>query len=132
MVELVWDVSRVGTATAPSGASTTVGDDASFSPGDLLAMAAAGCHMRTFLQLAGEAHVPVLSYAAAAEVEPGGPASASRVHVRAYVVAPGSVTEARVAELLDRASRTSPISQALGDRIRFQSDIRVLAGAYPA
>jgi organic hydroperoxide reductase OsmC/OhrA len=132
MVELVWDVGRAGTATAPSGASTTVGEDASFSPDDLLAMAAAGCHMRTFLRLAGEAGVPVLSYAAAAQVEPGGAPAALHVRIRAYVVAPGSASEAQLADLLDRAARMSPVSQALGDRIRFQSDIRVLAGPCPA
>lgn len=130
MVELVWDVSRVGTATAPSGASATVGDGASFSPDDLLAMAAAGCHMRTFLQLAGDAGVPVLSYAAAAHVEAG--PDAPRVHVRAFVVAPGAATVARLRELMDRAARLSPVSRALGDRIRVQADIRVLADACPA
>jgi len=131
MVELVWDLSRVGTATAPSGASTTVGDDASFSPTDLLAMAAAGCHMRTFLRLAGDAHVPVLSYAATAHVDAAGPGPPC-VHVRAYVVAPEGVTEARVADLLDRASRTSPVSQTLGNRVRVQADVRVLGGSCPA
>jgi organic hydroperoxide reductase OsmC/OhrA len=132
MVELVWDVSRVGTATAPSGASATVGDDATYSPDDLLAMAAAGCHMRTFLRLAGEAGVPVLSYAAAAELEPAGAATAPRVRVRTYVVAPGSVARSRLTALLDLAALNSPVSQALGGRVLFQSDIRVLAGSRPA
>jgi uncharacterized OsmC-like protein len=111
MVELVWDVSRVGTATAPSGASTTIGDDARFSPDDLLAMAAAGCHMRTFLRLAGDAEVPVFSYAATAHVEPGN-ASPPRVHVRSYVVTPGDVSKVQVADLLDRAAGVAGVTGA--------------------
>lgn len=131
MVELVWDVSRVGTATAPSGVSATVGDDAAYSPDDLLAMAAAGCHMRTFLRLADDARMPVSSYAATAHVDAGG-ASAPRVHVRAYVVLPGDVRESQAAALLEQAARISPVSRALGDRVRFQSEIRVLRGAVSA
>ena len=62
MIELVWDEERRGTGTTASGASLDVGDAAEWSPVDLLALAAAGCVMRTFLQVAAEEHVPVLGY----------------------------------------------------------------------
>ena len=60
MIELVWDADRSGTCMSSDGASLTAGDLAAWSPDDLLAMAAASCLMRTFLQIAAEEHVPVL------------------------------------------------------------------------
>ena len=128
MVELVWDLSRVGTATAPSGTSLTVGDNASVSPSDLLAMAVAGCHMRTFLDLAGQAGVPVLSYAATAHVEADA-TPAPRVDLRVFVVSSGAHDHARIAALVEQAARVSPVARALGDRVRMHADVHLLTRA---
>lgn len=127
MIELVWDAGRLGTATGPSGMSVTVGEQAHFSPDDLLAMAAAGCLMRTFLRLAESAHLVVLSYAANARAEPACESGADpHVTVHAYVVAPSRADEVALAKLCDQSARTSPIIQLLGDRVTVTSEVRVL------
>lgn len=127
MIELVWDAGRLGTATAPSGMSVTVGEQAHFSPDDLLAMAAAGCLMRTFLRLAENAHLTVLSYAANARAEPACQSGADpHVTVHAYVVAPSRADEAALAKLCDESARNSPIVKLLGDRVTVTSEVRVL------
>jgi organic hydroperoxide reductase OsmC/OhrA len=132
MIELVWDAARLGTATAPSGASATVGEQGSFSPEDLIAMATAACLMRTFLRLADQAHIPILSYAATAHANISAPAGAPHVAVHAYVVAPSCDDERDLMELSAESARLSPVAQLLGDRITIASDVRVLCGAEPA
>lgn len=127
MIELVWDAGRLGTAVGPSGMSVTVGEQAHFSPDDLLAMAAASCLMRTFLRLAENAHLTVLSYAANARAEPACESGAdAHITVHTYVVAPSRADESALAKLCDESVRKSPIVQLLGYRVTVTSEVRVL------
>ena len=130
MIELIWDVDRRGTVAAPSGASFDAGDRASFSPDDLMAAAASSCLMRTFLQLAAEGQVAVLSYAANAHVESGRGPLRPRVHVRVYVTASEGTDSRRITLLGEQAAHISPMAQLLGERLRVEHDVRVLCGPH--
>lgn len=129
MIELIWDRGRSGTATAPSGASITVGDGSDFSPDDLLAASAAGCLMRTFLQESGEARVPILSYASASHVEALERSGPAHVVIRCYVVAAEGSSPSEIQGLLRKSVAESPICQMLGAGVTCQADIRCLRGA---
>lgn len=130
MVELVWDSERTGTARGSSGASLLVGDHpAGFSPDDLIAMAAAGCLMRAFLQAARDAKVAILGYMATAHLQDGTGAARPRLHLRSYVVGSGAAREQTLAELADLAAAQSPVARLLGDRCVIEWDLRVLHGA---
>ena len=131
MIELVWDAERTGTAVAASGASTRVGDEATFSPGDMMAMGASSCLMRTFLDLAARAHVRVLSYASTAELEspPSGPPLLS---VHAYLVASSDADRARLLELFADAQRQSSVCRLLDHRLSCTVDIQMIPAARPA
>jgi organic hydroperoxide reductase OsmC/OhrA len=130
MIELVWDAERAGTATAPSGVSVTVGEDAHFAPDDLLAMSAASCLMRTFLRLAEEANLPILSYTATARTEFGcEDGDLPRVSIHTYLVAATNDEQRALQQLARRSVSLSPILQLLGDRAAVTSDVRVLYSA---
>jgi hypothetical protein len=129
MVELIWDKDRSGTATAPTGASITVGERSDFSPDDLLAAAAAGGLMETFLGRAAGADVSILSYASAAHVTPTGPGHESHVVIRCYVVTTEGGSPADVERLLRASLHESPVGRMLGDAVTCQADIRCLCGA---
>jgi organic hydroperoxide reductase OsmC/OhrA len=126
MIELVWDLDRRGTAASSSGASVCVGEDAAFTPEDLVAAAAATCVMRTFMQLAAEGSVPVLSYTAVAHVESGRGPIRPHVFVRECVLAPDDAQASRVIRLCEQAARVAPVAQLLGDRLTVQADVRIL------
>jgi organic hydroperoxide reductase OsmC/OhrA len=128
VIELIWDRGRSGTATAPTGASITVGEASDFSPDDLIAAAAAGCLMRTFLARASAAGVPVLSYASASHVETSGGVKTPQVMIRCYVVTTDSTSAPGVDELLLESLRESGVCQLLGDAVTCQADIRRLCG----
>lgn len=128
MIEFIWDRGRSGTATAPNGASITVGDAADFSPEDLIAAAAAGCLMRTFLRGADEADMPILSYASASHVGPSESDAHRRVVIRTYVVVPESASPRAVGDLLRDSITQSPICGMLGNSVTCQADIRRLCG----
>ena len=117
VIELVWDAACAGTATAPSGAVLTVGDNVAWSPENLLALAAASCLMRTFLRMASDERLRVLGYVAAARLEPDTD-SAWTVRVRSCVVVPTDVPTSRVLDLCSRATAASPVATMLGDRLR--------------
>lgn len=127
MVELIWDAARTGTVNAPMGRSITVGDGADFSPEDLVAASVAGCLMRTFLDLADETGIPVLSFGSASEVDTS--EDPSRVIVRCYVVVTDSVPDQTIRRLLQESVGVSPVCRMLGGRIVCQPDIRCLRGA---
>jgi uncharacterized OsmC-like protein len=128
MVELVWDAERTGTARGASGVSIRVGDHpAGLSPDDLIAMAAAGCLMRAFLQAASDANVAILGYMATADLDAGD--QLPHVRLRSYVVGSAGVSEATLADLADRAVKQSPVTRLLGDRCTVEWDLRVLQGA---
>lgn len=129
MIEFIWDRGRSGTATAPNGASITIGDAADFSPEDLIAAAAAGCLMRTFLRRADEAGMPILSYASASHVGAPERDRRCRVVIRSYVVVPESVWPQAVDDLLSDSITQSPICGMLGNSVTCQADIRRLCGA---
>jgi organic hydroperoxide reductase OsmC/OhrA len=142
MIELVWDAERLGTATAPSGATASVGERphasgasarAHFSPDDLVAMAVSSCVMRTFLRLAEQANVPILSYASTARAEsacePGG---TPHVTVHAYVVAPSGTNQRDVTALFRKSARLSPITQLLGEHVTVTTEVQALCGTEPA
>jgi uncharacterized OsmC-like protein len=129
MVELIWDRGHSGTITAPSGASVTVGESSDFSPEDLAATAVGGCVMRTFLQRAEESHVPILSFATTADVEPCDRGGYARIVARCYVVAAEGASHRRIQELLRESVSESPICRMLGERVTCQADIRCLCGA---
>ena len=131
MIELIWDAASVGTATTLVGASITIGEAADFSPEDLVAAAAAGCVMRTFLRLADDARIPILGYTAVSRIESPEPEAASKVRVRCSVVTSEDVSEAEVRRLLREAVNASPISHMLGGRVVCQADVRCLCGACP-
>jgi hypothetical protein len=129
MNELIWDRGRSGTATAPSGASVTVGEASDFSAEDLAATAVAGCVMRTFLRRAEDSRVPILSFATASDVEPGDPPGQSRVVLRCYVVAAEGASHHQIEALLCESIGESPVCRMLGERVTWQADIRCLCGA---
>ncbi len=130
MIELVWDTARLGTATSPSGMTVTVGEEAHFSPDDLLALAAASCLMRTFLRLAEEDHAPILSYAATADAAPACESRAeAHVTVHAYLVTPSGGDADDLQVRFDRSVRVSPIARLLGDHVTVTSEMRVLSPA---
>jgi organic hydroperoxide reductase OsmC/OhrA len=122
MIELIWDARTHGTAVAPSGTTVTVGDEGQLSPEDLLCMAAAGCLMRTFLERATEADVPVLGYVSTARAEPVD--DGMQVHVRSYVIAPAWVPADTVGGLCAEAERQSPVARALGARLVVEHEVR--------
>lgn len=128
MIELIWDAERSGTAITPSGAQVRVGDEATFSPDDLLAMSASACLMRTFLGLATREQVPVLSYASTAALEAvaGGP---KRLALRAYVMASSSADRSRLLALFDEARQRSSICGLLGASVSCVADVRLLPEA---
>lgn len=132
MVELIWDSGTTGTATARAGASITVGDTADFSPEDLVAAAVAGCLMRTFLERAGDAHVPILSFAATSRVERSDQRDSFPVLVRCFVVASADSSESEIHRLLQEALRGSPVCRMLGGRVVCQPDVRCLCDACPS
>jgi len=130
MIELVWDADRLGTATAPSGATMTVGEHAHFSPDDLLAMAAASCLMRTFLRLADEGAARILSYAATAQAAPACASDAApHVTIHAYLVAPAGTDTRDLEDRFRRSTQVSPITRLLGDRVTATAEVRVLRAA---
>ena len=129
MVQLVWDTGGCGTATVASGTTVTVGEGANVSPEELVAMAAASCLMRTFLRLAAETGIEILSYASTAHVE-SSEATGPRVHVRSYVVAPREFSHDAVRDLCDQSVRASPIARLLGDHVTVQADVRTLTSAH--
>lgn len=114
MIELVWDSKKTGTVTSASGTTLVVGEDAPFSPEDLLAMAAATCFMRTFVGLAEADAVPILSFVATARVEEA--AGTPTIHIRSFVAAPVG-RDGRVLDLLTRAARISPVCRMLEGRV---------------
>jgi len=130
VIELVWDSGRTGTATAASGATVAVGDDARFSPNDLLAAALAGGLMRTFLQLAAEAGQPILSYVATAHAESSVPASPVVVHI--YLLAPAGADAKTLANLCARSGQLSPLAQRLAQAPTVTCEVRVLCGSHHA
>ena len=132
MTELVWDSARLGTATASSGASITVGEHAQFSTNDLLGAAAAGCLMQTFVRLAEDAKASILSFAATAHCESRRPLTPPHVTVHVYVVAPWGADAQALFALLARSTSESPIAQLLADRITMTADVRVLCTLQPA
>ena len=130
MVEIIWDAERSGTATAPSGATARVGDESAFAPDDLLAMSAGACLMRTFLAEAAREHLPVLSYASTAAVEPG-PDGRATVAVRAYVMTGSAGHRQRLQDLFDEARRHSAICGLLGDQVTSVMDVKILPAPPP-
>ena len=133
MIQLVWDAERLGTATASSGASASVGELAHFTPDDLLAMAIATCVMRTFLRLAADAKAAILGYAATASADAScEPDGEPHVIVHSYVVAPSSSDARALAELAAQSARTSPIARVMGKRVTVTAEVRLLTGAEAA
>jgi len=128
MIELIWDADCLGTITMPSGTSIAAGDRGGSDPNDLVAAAAASCVMRSFLGLASERHVSILSYAATAEVERPGARRRPRVRVRAYLTTSEGADKRVIASLCEQAVSRSPIAQLLDDRMRVEFDVRVLHG----
>lgn len=129
MIELVWDQRRAGTATTSSGQWLAVGDQADFSPEELVAMAAAACLMRTSVKLAAESGIDLLSFTAAARFE--GDPPHTRIHVHAQMVTPDAVPEARTLELWSRALRDSSVACVLGDHLVAEIEVTRLSGSEP-
>jgi organic hydroperoxide reductase OsmC/OhrA len=125
MIELVWDAAGRGTATAPSGASGTVGEEADYSPSDLVAMAVASCYMRTLLKLVEDAGLTLLSFAATAEFMPADATGPPRVRMRAFLVSPPSAAQA-LERLVGQARLESDVCRLLGDAVLVEHDIRIL------
>jgi organic hydroperoxide reductase OsmC/OhrA len=126
MVELVWDASRRGTGRTASGASLAVGEDAHFSPADLVSLSAASCLMETFLGLAEAAKIPLLSYLSTAELEDDkAPNGRSRVRVRAYITTTSEDHRRQLEALVAQAHAASPIGCLLGDRLDVGAEFHV-------
>ena len=129
MIEFVWDEHRAGTATTPSGRWLCAGEEAEFSPDDLLATAAAACLMRTCASLAAEGGVDFLSFAATAQLAEDAPPSAARVCVRVQMVISEEVPEARMLALWSDALQESPVANVIGDRLDAQIEVTRLLTA---
>lgn len=127
MVELVWDQRRAGTATTLAGRSLVVGEQADFSPEEILAIAVAACLMRTSVRIAAESGVELLSFTAAAKFED--PSIPNRIHVRAHMVTSDAVPEVRTRDVWSRAVRDSSVACLLGDRLVPELEVTRLAGA---
>ncbi|GEM_PF-4056492 len=128
MIELVWDERRVGTATTPGGHSLTVGEQAAFSPDELLAIAAASCLMRTCIRLADTSGIELLSFTATAEATGDCTAGhAPQVTLRVHLVVSDRVPVSHVSAFWTRAVRQSPIATLLGTRLAIHHDITRLA-----
>jgi organic hydroperoxide reductase OsmC/OhrA len=128
-MELIWDKERSAIVTAPSGASITVGDTSDFAPEDLVAAAAAGCLMRTFLARAQAHGASVLSYASASYVGSTRPGSAPRVEIRCYVVTAEETSQLEIERLLSESILDAPVCRMLDGRIDCRADVRRLCGA---
>jgi organic hydroperoxide reductase OsmC/OhrA len=127
MIELVWDDIRRGTATSSSGRTVAVGEQADFSPDDLLALAAATCLMRTFLRLATEEQAPLLSYAATARAAPACELDVRpHITIHAYLVAPSAADQRDLTDRFARSVTVSPIARLLDDVLTVTSEVRVL------
>ena len=128
MVELVWNAERSATVLTSSGAVTELGSPGAPSSEDLLCMAAAGCLMRAFLELADDSSLSILSYASTARMQSAPAESRPRVLVNVYLgVSPGIV--ASDAERLCRVcADASTVARLLGDRLTVTCDIRVVCG----
>jgi len=127
MVEMVWDAERHGTGRTASGASLAIGDEAHFSPDDLVCLAAASCLMKTLLGMAEDEGVPLLSYLSTAElIRDAAESGSGRVRIRAYVSTDTDDDRRRLEALSERARTGSPIACLLGDRVEVVADVRVL------
>lgn len=128
MIELVWDERRVGTATTSDGHSLTVGEQAAFSPDELLAMAAAACLMRTCIRLADTSGIELLSFTATAEAAGDCTSGhAPKVDLRVHLVVSDRVPAPHLSAFWTRAVRQSPIAMLLGPRLAIHHDITRLA-----
>jgi len=127
MVELVWNAERSATVLTSSGAVTELGSPGAPTPEDLLCMAAAGCLMRSFFELAENVTLSILSYASTTRVQSASADARPRVMVNVYLgVATG--IDASVAERLCSAcADASIVARLLGDRLTVACDIRVVA-----
>jgi organic hydroperoxide reductase OsmC/OhrA len=127
MVEVVWDAARTATATTASGASIRIGDHAAFSPDDLLALAVAGCLMRTCFALVEGSGVSVLSYASSARTAPAcssGAAPAVVIHIYIGVGTPSD--QALVEALAAQSIVQSPLARALAPLVSTTTEVRCL------
>lgn len=129
MIELVWDQRRAGTAMTPSGQWLAVGDDADFSPEELVSIAAATCLMRTSVKLAEDAGIDLLSFTATARFE--GEPPVRRIHVRVQMVTPATVPEPRTLGLWNQAMRESAVACVLGDHLVTEIEVTRLREATP-
>lgn len=130
--QLIWDRGCAGTAQAQSGGCLSVGPHTDWSPAQLLVAAAESDLMSVFLRLAEESAVEVLGYISAADAElDEGTARRPLVIVRPCVVVGREHDRARVATLIERTLARSPIARALGDTLRFQTEVVVVPAAEP-
>jgi uncharacterized OsmC-like protein len=129
MIELVWDQRRAGTATTPSGQWLAVGEDADFSPEELVSIAAATCLMRTSVKLAAASNIELLSFTATARFK--GEPPARRIHVRVQMVTPASVPETRTLGVWNQAIRESAVACVLGDHLIAEVEVTRLREVTP-
>jgi len=133
MIELVWDSARIGTATAPSGASSTVGHAADYSPDDLLAMSVATALMHEVLDSADRLKIPVLSFIATACLIPQPSTQAPpTVEVRVFLMLRRAADAARATAAVDHARASSSICRLLGPQLHVHADVRALSPAASA
>jgi organic hydroperoxide reductase OsmC/OhrA len=125
VIELVWDASLAGTATAASGATLSVGERTDWEPDELLAAAAAACLMRTFLRAAEKEPVDILGYVTAGHiVQPG-----CQVRLRVCIVTEDARAARMAYALCLGALEASPVAQFLGDRLEVDVSARSLGGS---
>ena len=126
MIELVWDADRAGTGTGPGGAALSVGEGTVWSPDDLLALAAAGCLMRTLLRLAAIRHLSVLGYVATAQIDSADASATPTIRVSPCIVVPSDVESREVLALCREATRASTVARLLGARLTVDPVVRAL------
>jgi len=128
MVELVWNSERSATVLTSSGALAEVGTPGAFVPEDLVCMAAAGCLMRTFLSLADEISLSILSYASTARMQSAAGVSRPHITVNIYIAVPTGVDPSVVHRLCRTCEDESGIARLLGSRLVVMCDVRVVCG----
>jgi organic hydroperoxide reductase OsmC/OhrA len=125
-LELIWDEELNATVITEAGEPLRIGPAASLSPSHLLALAASSCLMTTLLTLAREAEVAVQGYVSSARLRAAS-GRAPDIELAPCVVVHTDADRIRIDELWPRAIEQSPALRLLGEHLRVEPTVRVVA-----